>query len=108
MRNFDIDDDVVALFSELAKPEPFESLSSALRRFLTDLKGGAGELARTINSKEPPRTAETQPNFEPSGERMRAARLECPLKLLNGQPPPRGIRATIQARDKSAVEKHSL
>lgn len=42
-RQFDIEDDVVALFSEMAKPKPFESFGDALRRFLTELKGANGK-----------------------------------------------------------------
>jgi hypothetical protein len=71
MRHFEIDDDVVALIVELAKPEPFESLSSALRRFLSDLKGSGGGYAHATNGEEPPRTGES-PNLKPSEERMRA------------------------------------
>jgi hypothetical protein len=48
MRQFEIEDDVLALILRLAKPEPFESLSSALRRLLTQVQDVPSSVARSL------------------------------------------------------------
>src|SRR5437870_1874880 len=65
-----IDEDVLALVSELAKPEPFESLSSALRRVLTVMKEG-------MQGKAHPESLATERTF---GE----GRTREPMKLSEG------------------------
>lgn len=71
MAQFEIDDDVVALIADVAKPKPFESLSSALRRVLTETKQGTREKMR-VGTNEKPTGAEEHRSFKPSAERMRA------------------------------------
>jgi hypothetical protein len=72
MRQFEIEDDVVALALELAKPEPFETLSSALRRLLTEVRQGTrGTLSMPTSEKSVPH--EGRLNTKPSADRIRAS-----------------------------------
>jgi len=71
MPQYEIEDDVVALVVEVAKPKPFETLSSALRRVLTQTEQGASENVRPTSGGTA--TAETYAGFTPSAERIRAA-----------------------------------